>query len=106
MTDDKLNELFTIEEWSESYTYANISSSSNRITPMLRVLLLPTVQSPTDEPLAWNLWRREMRKHIWRGVHVSSVNPLQPTDRFKVFLHLSCLNVPAQLRTAPYTINV
>ena len=53
MTDGELHELFGVAELSKPYAYANIHVSSNSITPMLRVLLLPTVWSPTDELLAW-----------------------------------------------------
>ena len=51
MTDDELDELFGVAELSELYAYTNISTSS--IIPRLRVLLLPTVWSPTDKFLAW-----------------------------------------------------
>ena len=51
MTDDELDELFGITELSKPYAYADISTSS--IIPRPRVLLLPTVWSPTDELLTW-----------------------------------------------------
>ena len=51
MTDGKLDELFNIAKLSKPYVFANISASS--ITPWPWVLLLPTVQSLTDELLAW-----------------------------------------------------
>ena len=50
MTDDELK-LFGIAEWSKPYAYADISTSS--ITSRTQVLLLPTVWSSINNPLAW-----------------------------------------------------
>ena len=49
MTGDKRNELFGVAELSNPYAYADLCTSS--VTPW--VLLLPTIQSPTDESLSW-----------------------------------------------------
>ena len=54
MTDDELNELLGVAKLSKPYAYnTNIHTCTSSITPRPRVLVLPTVWSPTDELLAW-----------------------------------------------------
>ena len=52
MTDDKLDELFDAVVPSKPYAYTDISTTCSGITPRLRVFLLPTVRSSTDELFA------------------------------------------------------
>ena len=92
MTDDELDEFFGVAELSEPFAYTNISSSS--ITPMPRVLLLPTVWSPTDEPLAWaglTLTEEGNGEVCMEGISCQWLQPTSIPNRFNAFLHLSCL---------------
>ena len=58
-------ELFGVVGQSEPYAYTNISTGS--ITPRPRVLLLPTIQSPTEELLSGTgLAPTEKRKRVLR----------------------------------------
>ena len=52
MTDNELDDLFGVVELSKPYAYTD--TSTNSITPRPQVLLLPIVQSLSDELLAWS----------------------------------------------------
>ena len=88
MTDNKLDELFGVDELSEPYAYTNVSSSS--ITPMPQVLLLPAVWSPTDKPLAWAglaLTEKGNGKVHTEGIPCQQLQPTSIPNRLKTFLY-------------------
>ena len=88
MTEDELNKLCSNAKSSKPYAYANTSTST--ITPRLRVLLLPTVQFPINEPLAWvgpgtRRGRKQGSTYGGESVPAASLhfNPPNPLEQLK-----------------------